>query len=63
MPTLQLQHMDRERVDVQDVLDAAHEHFGLVAVPPERAAAILRARFELRSGGIDLDTDAYEYGD
>ncbi|MFJ6564750.1 hypothetical protein ACIQMV_33855 [Streptomyces sp. NPDC091412] len=52
MPTLPLQHMDRERVDVRNVLDVAHEHFGLVAVPPERVAAILRARYALQAGAI-----------
>ncbi|MFF9128437.1 hypothetical protein ACF09J_35225 [Streptomyces sp. NPDC014889] len=64
MPTLplHLEHQDREAVDVQDVLDAAREHFGLTDVEPERAAAWLRARYELRTGSMDLITDAYEYG-
>ncbi|MCX4707160.1 hypothetical protein [Streptomyces sp. NBC_01373] len=63
MPTLPLQEQgyDRERVDVDDVIGVAHEHFGLVAIPQERAAAILRARYELRTGALDLDTDAYDY--
>jgi hypothetical protein len=65
MPTLSLQErvQDRERVDVQDVLDTGWEHFGLTDVPRERAAAILRARYELRTGSMDLATDAYAYGD
>jgi hypothetical protein len=63
MPTLSLREgaYDRERVDVDDVLAVAHEHFGLAAVPPERAAAALRARYEHRTGGLDLDTDAYDH--
>ncbi|MFD3622583.1 hypothetical protein ACFWWT_47140 [Streptomyces sp. NPDC058676] len=63
MLTLPLQDRlnDRERVDVDDVLAVAHEHFGLVAIPPERAAAALRARYDHRTGAMDLDTDAYDY--
>jgi hypothetical protein len=49
----------RARVDVRDVLDAAQEHFGLTDVDHARAAAVLRARYELRTGALDLDTDAY----
>jgi hypothetical protein len=62
MPDLSLEDRsrDRERVDVQDVLDVAHEHFGLTDVDRERAAAFLRARYELRTGAMDLDTDAYD---
>lgn len=60
---LSLRPLDRERVDVADVLDVVHEHFGIAAVPPERAAAALRARYELRAGTMDLDTDAYERTD
>ncbi|WP_370271253.1 hypothetical protein [Streptomyces sp. V4I8] len=62
MPELSLEDQvrDRERVDVQDVLDTAHEHFGLTAVDRERAAAFLRARYELRTGAMDLITDAYD---
>lgn len=62
MPELSLKDLarDRERVDVQDMLDTAHEHFGLTAVDRERAAAILRARFETRTGALDLITDAYD---
>ncbi|MFE4678203.1 hypothetical protein [Streptomyces sp. NPDC056723] len=54
---------DRERVDVEDVAAVAREHFGLTEVPTGRAAAILRDRFELRTGSMDLLTDAFEYGD
>ncbi|MDX2973816.1 hypothetical protein PWY87_35775 [Kribbella solani] len=63
MPTLPLQDRlnDRERVDVDDVIGVAHEHFGLAAIPQERAAAALRARYEHRTGSMDLDTDAYDY--
>lgn len=63
MPTLPLedQATDRERVDVDDVLAVAYEHFGLAAIPPERAAAALRARYEHRTGAMDLDTDAYDH--
>ncbi|WP_406257504.1 hypothetical protein [Streptomyces chartreusis] len=50
----------RARVDVQDVLDTAREHFGLTDVDRARAAAVLRARYELRTGPLDLDTDAYD---
>ncbi|MFF8595095.1 hypothetical protein ACF061_27325 [Streptomyces sp. NPDC015220] len=49
----------RGRVTVDDVLEYARQHFGLVAVAREEAAAALRARFELRGGRCDLDTDAY----
>ncbi|MEV7126945.1 hypothetical protein [Streptomyces sp. NPDC093260] len=49
----------RGRVTVDDVLEYARQHFGLVAVPREKAAAVLRARYELRGGRRDLDTDAY----
>lgn len=51
---------ERWRVDVDDVLAAAHDHFGLAAIPPEKAGAALRARYELRAGPVDLDTDAYD---
>ncbi|MGW1379560.1 hypothetical protein ACWD6P_35570 [Streptomyces sp. NPDC002446] len=50
---------ERGSVLVEDVSGAAHEHFGLAAIPPEKAAAALRARYELRAGAFDLDTDAY----
>ncbi|MFI2645444.1 hypothetical protein [Streptomyces sp. NPDC018610] len=49
----------RGRVTVDDVLEYARQHFGLLAVPREKAAAVLRARYELRGGRRDLDTDAY----
>lgn len=52
---------ERGSVLVEDVSWAAYEHFGLVAIPPEKAAAALRSRFELRTGAFDLDTDAYQY--
>ncbi|MEJ8662285.1 hypothetical protein [Streptomyces sp. MS1.AVA.4] len=58
--SLEARVCDRERVDVQDVLDTAHEHFGLTDLPRERVAAVLRARYELRTGPMDLDTDAYD---
>ncbi|MFF0794180.1 hypothetical protein [Streptomyces spiralis] len=63
MPELSLEDQvcDRERVDVQDILDVAHEHFGLTDVDREQAAAILRARYELRTGALDLITDAYDH--
>ncbi len=60
--TAHLQHQDREAVDVQDVLAVACDRFGLTDVDPERAAAWLRARYELRTRSMDLITDAYEYG-
>ncbi|WP_097922967.1 hypothetical protein [Streptomyces sp. wa1063] len=50
----------RGSVTVADVQEAAWEHFGLAAVPPDRAAAILRNRYEWRTGAMDLDTDAYD---
>lgn len=50
----------RGTVTVADVLACASEHFGLIAVPPEQAASALRARYELRSGSFDLNTDAYD---
>ncbi|MDF3301525.1 hypothetical protein [Streptomyces tropicalis] len=49
----------RGRVTVADVLEYARQHFGLVSVERGRAAAALRARYELRGGRRDLDTDAY----
>ncbi|MET7455703.1 hypothetical protein ABZT03_28200 [Streptomyces sp. NPDC005574] len=49
----------RGRVDVDDVLEYARQHFGLTGVPREQAASVLRIRYELRSGHRDLDTDAY----
>jgi hypothetical protein len=49
----------RGRVTVEDVMEYARQHFGLVAAPREQVAAVLRARFELRGGRCDLDTDAY----
>ncbi|MEU0743281.1 hypothetical protein [Streptomyces sp. NPDC006134] len=48
----------RGRVTVDDVLACAHQHFGLTSVPREEAAAVLRARYELRGCHRDLDTDA-----
>lgn len=62
MPLLTLDERltDRERVDVADVLAVAADHFGLTEVPADRARAILQARYGLRSGGMDLDTDAYD---
>ncbi|MFJ2008452.1 hypothetical protein [Streptomyces chartreusis] len=62
MPELSLKELarDRERVDVQHVLDVAHEHFGLTDVDRERAAVFLRARYECRTGALDLITDAYD---
>jgi len=61
MPSLPLAERltDREWVTVADVQGEAAAFFGLVAVDPGRAAAALRARYELRSGGMDLLTDAY----
>ncbi|MGW4311026.1 hypothetical protein [Streptomyces californicus] len=50
----------RGSVDVVDVQAVAWEHFGLAAVPADKAAAVLRARYELRTGAMDLDTDAYD---
>ncbi|WP_158973276.1 hypothetical protein [Streptomyces griseus] len=49
----------RGRVTVDDVLEYARQHFGLTAVPRDQAASVLRARYELRAGNVDLDTDAY----
>jgi hypothetical protein len=40
-------------------MEYARQHFGLVTAPREQVAAVLRARFELRGGRCDLDTDAY----
>ncbi|MFF3934157.1 hypothetical protein [Streptomyces hirsutus] len=40
----------------------ARDRFGLTDVDPERSAAWLRARYELRTRSMDLITDAYEYG-
>ncbi|MEU2599818.1 hypothetical protein [Streptomyces hirsutus] len=40
----------------------ARDRFGLTDVDPERAAARLRARYELRTRPMNLITDAYEYG-
>ncbi|MET7843681.1 hypothetical protein ABZT45_34770 [Streptomyces sp. NPDC005356] len=60
---LEVRLQDRERVDVADVLAVACEHFGLTDAPAGQAAAILRDRFELRTGSMDLLTDAYEYVD
>ncbi|MFJ8677706.1 hypothetical protein [Streptomyces sp. NPDC093589] len=51
----------RGSVTVADVQEAAYEHFGLAAVPPNKAAAFLRARYEMRTGAMDLDTDAYDH--
>ncbi|CQR59912.1 hypothetical protein [Streptomyces leeuwenhoekii] len=48
----------RGRVTVDDVLACAHQHFGLTSIPREEAAAVLRARYELRGCHRDLDTDA-----
>ncbi|MER7659798.1 hypothetical protein [Streptomyces albidoflavus] len=50
----------RGSVSVADVQAVAWEHFGLGAVPPDRAAAVLRNRYEWRTGTLDLDTDAYD---
>jgi hypothetical protein len=62
MPSLPLQDRlsDRERVDVAHVLAVALERFHL-EVEPRTAAAVLRGRYELRTGAMDLDTDAYDY--
>ncbi|MGW4623485.1 hypothetical protein [Streptomyces sp. NPDC004592] len=62
MPLLPLQEQaqDRERVDVAHVLALAYEYFGLTGIPRKQAAEVLRARYELRSGAMDLDTDAYD---
>ncbi|MEU6809996.1 hypothetical protein ABZ920_13540 [Streptomyces sp. NPDC046831] len=49
----------RGRVTVDDVLEYARQHFGLTTASRETAAAVLRARYELRGGRCDLDTDAY----
>src|SRR4051812_50085661 len=49
----------RGRVDVDDVLEYARQHFGLTGVPREQAASVLRTRYELRYGHRDLDTDVY----
>jgi hypothetical protein len=49
----------RGRVDVDDVLEYAGQHFGIGTASRERAASVLRARYELRGGRRDLDTDAY----
>lgn len=48
----------RGRVTIDDVLACAHQHFGLTSVTREEAAAVLRARYELRGCHRDLDTDA-----
>lgn len=48
-------------VSVEDVTDLMHLLHGVVAIPPGRAAAALRARYEARSGNIDLRTDAYSH--
>ncbi|MFD0214509.1 hypothetical protein ACFVH9_36870 [Streptomyces hirsutus] len=40
----------------------ARDRFGPTDVDPERSAAWLRARYELRTRSMDLITDAYEYG-
>ncbi|MCX4784139.1 hypothetical protein [Streptomyces sp. NBC_01264] len=48
-------------VSVEDVTDLMYRRHGIVAIPPERAAAALRARYEARSGRIDLHTDAYSH--
>ena len=58
---LEQQVTDRERVDVDDVLAVARDRFGLTDVRPDTAAAVLRGRYELRLGSMDLDTDAYDY--
>ncbi|NEY33968.1 hypothetical protein GTU99_17475 [Streptomyces sp. PRKS01-65] len=52
------QRPPRGRVTVDDVLACAHQHFGLTSIPREEAAAVLRARYELRGCHRDLDTDA-----
>ncbi|MEV5884557.1 hypothetical protein AB0L74_17780 [Streptomyces sp. NPDC052020] len=52
------QRPPRGRVTVDDVLARAHQHFGLTSIPREEAAAVLRARYELRGCHRDLDTDA-----
>ncbi|MER6114229.1 hypothetical protein, partial [Streptomyces hirsutus] len=44
------------------MLAVARGRFGLTDVDPERVAAWLRARYELRTRSMDLITDAYEYG-
>ncbi|MGV9254616.1 hypothetical protein [Streptomyces sp. NPDC003697] len=51
----------RGRVTVDDVLEYARQHFGPTAACASRelAADVLRARYELRGGRCDLDTDAY----
>ncbi|MBL3670512.1 hypothetical protein JL475_31965 [Streptomyces sp. M2CJ-2] len=61
MPTfpLRLQHQDREAVDLQDVLDAVREYFGLTDVDPERTAAWLRTRYELRTGSMPMTCPAH----
>ncbi|MFF9786366.1 hypothetical protein [Streptomyces nigrescens] len=46
-------------VTVENVTELMHLHYGIAAIPPERAAAALRARYEARSGRMDLTTDAY----
>lgn len=54
---------ERGRVDVADVLGISAGELGMVgrvAVHPVDAAEALRARYELRACGLDLDTDAYE---
>ncbi|WP_217237973.1 hypothetical protein [Streptomyces sp. AC555_RSS877] len=49
----------RGRVNVDDVLEYARQHFALTSATREQAAAVLRTRYELRGGHRDLDTDAY----
>ncbi|MFD3618786.1 hypothetical protein ACFWWT_26795 [Streptomyces sp. NPDC058676] len=49
----------RGRVDIDDVLEYARQHFALTSATREQAAAALRTRYELRGGHRDLDTDAY----
>lgn len=49
----------RGRVTVADVIAQARDQFNLDADPGE-AAAVLRARYELRGSAYGLSTDAYE---
>ncbi|MER0477062.1 hypothetical protein ABR737_01585 [Streptomyces sp. Edi2] len=50
----------RGEVTVEDVTDAMQLLYGIVAIPPEKTAAALRAAYEAREGHVDLTTDAYD---
>ncbi|MFD4528457.1 hypothetical protein ACFWP7_31965 [Streptomyces sp. NPDC058470] len=46
-------------VTVGDVIGVAHQHYGLVSVEREQAAAALRRRFEAARCRVDCMTDAF----